>query len=64
MPKSGVKTSEFYVVLAGIAASVLMATNVIGPDEEQAWQGLIAELLPGAAGIVMYVWSRTRIKAG
>lgn len=60
--KPGIKTSEFYAMLAGVIVSILLQANIIGESEAQTWQTLIAELLPAIGGIVMYIWSRTKVK--
>jgi len=62
--KTGYKTSEFYAMLAGVIVSVLLAANLIGENEGGTWQALLAELLPAVGGIVMYIWSRTKVKSG
>lgn len=60
--KPGIKTTEFYAMLAGVIVSLLLSANVIGDNDSATWQALLSELLPAVGGIVMYIWSRTQVK--
>ena len=62
--KPGFKTTEFYAMAAGIIVTLMLASNVIGESEQADWQAMVVEMLPGAGGIIMYIWSRTKVKTG
>jgi len=71
-PKSGIATTEFWVIVVSSLLAVAVAAGYVSP--EQAGQvtdataqvlNSIAELIKAVApvaGPVMYVWSRTKVK--
>jgi len=73
-PKSGPKTTEFYLTLLSYALAALVLYGVVTAAEAQAIldslntfvgaaTGLIVALGP-VASTVMYIYSRTKVKSG
>jgi heme/copper-type cytochrome/quinol oxidase subunit 4 len=62
MTKSGVYTTEFWITVVTTVLSFLVAFNVLSSEEAETWKGMIVALIPGVITLVMYIWSRTRVK--
>jgi len=74
MQKPGWKTSEFWLVVASAVLTVAVAGGYITIEQSQQINSALAEtinavaelvtaLMP-VAGLVMYIWSRAKVKAG
>jgi len=56
-PKSGIKTTEFWLTIANTALMALVAFGVVGqPDAD--------ELGGAVVPIVAYIYARAKVKAG
>jgi protein-S-isoprenylcysteine O-methyltransferase Ste14 len=69
MDRPGVKTSEFWVTVAAMILSVLVAFNVLSDDMADSLQAALPQLIEvvflilGIVGPALgYKWSRTRVK--
>lgn len=61
--KDGYKTTEFWLTLVTTVLMVLVALGVIGEDQAQEIEGLVEPLVAAVIPIVLYIISRTVVKA-
>ena len=61
--RPGIKTTEFWVTVAMIILSTLVATGVISDGEANELGELLTPLITAALPVVAYIWSRTKVKA-
>ena len=64
MIKSGWKTTEFWMALGANLLMVLFATGTIGPGEADQLSDLLGPFVGGVLPVVLYIWSRGKVKAG
>lgn len=62
--KAGFATSEFWLTLANTIMMVLVAFGVVGQPDADDIMGLLGPLVGAVIPIIMYIWSRTRVKGG
>ena len=64
--KPGIKTSELWLAVGAAIISLLVSYGVLTLDEAEAWQGVVAAVVPLALAIVSaaYSNSRARVKTG
>ena len=60
--KPGYKTTEFWITLVSGVAGVARLLGLIGPDDERELVDLLPPVIVATVPLVMYVWSRTRVK--
>ena len=63
-PKSGIKTTEFWLTIANTALMALVAFGVVGQPDADELGGLVAPLIGAVVPIVAYIYSRAKVKAG
>lgn len=62
--KPGWKTTEFWMTLVNAIVMVLIATGVIRDTDGEQIKSLAGPFVAAVLPIVLYVWSRTKVKAG
>lgn len=65
--KAGVRTSEFWVTITTVIASVLATSGVITQDQASETTKNVTAIVSGvvaAASVVSYIWSRVKVKLG
>jgi len=60
--KAGKYTTEFWLAMLAQVLSFLMTLGILNADSAAELQDLVAPAITSAAGIVSYIWSRTRVK--
>jgi hypothetical protein len=72
--KTGIKTTEFWLVVVSSIVAVLVAAGVIDPTQGADLETAVGEVINAVinlvavltplVGVVSYVWSRTKVKLG
>lgn len=62
LPKSGIKTSEFWITVLNIVLMTLVSFGVINQGEADTWSALIVPVIGSIIPLIMYIISRTQVK--
>lgn len=72
--KSGIKTTEFWMVIVASLLAVVTAAGILTPTEATEIENATASVINSVTelvtaltpliGVVSYVWSRTKVKVG
>ncbi len=60
--KSGVRTSEFWLVIINTVLMVLASLQLLDQVEADQLKALLAPLVGALVPIVAYIWSRVKVK--
>ncbi len=61
--KAGYKTTEFWLTILNTILMVLVGVGVLSQDEQAEWQAVITPVVGTLLPLVLYIWSRTQVKA-
>lgn len=61
--KSGYKTTEFWLTIANTVFMALVAFGVVGQEQANEIENLVAPLIGAVVPLALYIWSRTQVKA-
>ena len=62
--KPGYLTTEFWLTVANTVLMALIAFGAVGQDQANEISGLVAPLIGAVLPIVVYIWGRSKVKAG
>ena len=60
--KSGISTSEFWLVIINTVLMVLASVGILGQDEATEIKNLLVPFVGALIPILLYIWGRIKVK--